>query len=339
MTNTPLYRVDHVLQQVCRILKISPDVVLRRASLPGAVLGRRHRGISARQYFNLWDATEDIYPGDDMAMRAGRAVAHGGFTPEFFSFTCSPNIETGLKRLAHFKPLVGPLVTETSIEGDRFTLTVRPVRDDLQIPLTMATCEMVLFLELFRTQTATHIEPLDLALPLPGSEDQTFFGRAARAATWPSLTITLDEARLPLVCENADMWAFFEPQLRRELAEVAARATVRDRVRNELFEAIPAGQATVEHLAARLHMSKRTLQRHLQEEKTSFQSILDVTRGDLAQYYLRETSISLGEIAYLLGYENTASFSRAFKGWFNIPPSEFHRGWLPNEDRSPTDEG
>ena len=165
-----------------------------------------------------------------------------------------------------------------------------------------------------------------MILPSTGIEDVSFFGMPVRLGTYPSLTLSREDAALPLVSENEEMWSVFEPQLRRQLAERVANATVRERLRNELFEAIPAGETTTDQLASRLHMSKRSLQRHLREEDTSFQVILDKTRSELAQYYLTETSIPLGETSFLLGYENTASFSRAFKNWFGRSPSEFKNG-------------
>ena len=61
MTNAPLYKVDNLLRQICRILKISPDLVLRRAKLPAACLSPHGKGVSADGYMGVWSAIEQTY--------------------------------------------------------------------------------------------------------------------------------------------------------------------------------------------------------------------------------------------------------------------------------------
>ena len=69
-----------------------------------------------------------------------------------------------------------------------------------------------------------------------------------------------------------------------------------------------------------LATSPRTLQRQLQLEGTSFQSVLADTREDLARHYLAHSAMTTAEIAYLLAYEDTNSFYRAFRTWTGSTP-------------------
>lgn len=325
MTDTNRYRVDQLLRMSCGILQISTDAVLRRARLPASCLSAESKGVSAEDYMALWRAMEATYGKPDMAERLGIAAARGPFVPSFFAFSCSSDIRTGLQRLALFKPLVGPLQVLTEETADHFTLHLRPVRRDLAMPASMAHSEMVMFLELFRIQIADHIVPRAVTLPTPGETGAAFFGVEPRNAPYPSLTISASDARRPFVGENPEMWAMFEPQLQKQLAERIASASIRDRLRNALLEAIPAGEVTSDQLAARLGLSKRSLQRYLQEDGTSFQDMLDQTRADLAQHYLSHAGTSLDEIAYLLGYNTPASFFRAFQKWFGMTPTQFKK--------------
>ena len=323
MAEIQRYRVDQLLRLACGILKVSPDAVLRRARLPARYLSAEDKGATAEEYFALWSAMDACYGKDDLAKKLGITVAHGPFLPAFFAFSCSPDIRTGVERLALFKPLVGPLKLVTEMTDDRFTLQIRPTRSNLQLPVSQAHSEMVLFLELCRTHSATQIMPLELALPDPAAADEAFFGCKPKRQPFPSMTLSADDAMLPLVSENAEMWSVFEPDLRRQLAEKLAISGVRDRLRNALLEAIPSGVTNSDRLATMLHMSKRSLQRHLRDEGTNFQQVLDETRADLAQHYLGQTTTSLNEVSYLLGYSNPASFFRAFQTWFGTTPSSF----------------
>ncbi len=70
-------------------------------------------------------------------------------------------------------------------------------------------------------------------------------------------------------------------------------------------------------------MSPRTLQRRLGEANTSYQQLLDQVRHDRARRLLRSTPLEMGEIAFLLGYEELNSFYRAFHNWEGVTPTRW----------------
>ena len=67
-------------------------------------------------------------------------------------------------------------------------------------------------------------------------------------------------------------------------------------------------------------MSKRTLQRRLEDEGENFRALVNSTRENLARHYLGNTTMSSGEIAFLLGFEDPNSFYRAFQDWTGQTP-------------------
>lgn len=100
-------------------------------------------------------------------------------------------------------------------------------------------------------------------------------------------------------------------QLRRRLADLMAR-----------------GEANADAACQALKLSRRTLQRRLKAEKTSFQKILNEVRAELAINYLRDARLKSLEIAMLLGYSNISSFTTAFKSWYDLPPAEYRQKFL-----------
>jgi AraC-like DNA-binding protein len=82
---------------------------------------------------------------------------------------------------------------------------------------------------------------------------------------------------------------------------------------------------TLEKTANRLHMSPRTLHRHLTSEGTSYREILENVTQTVAAQYLTQTQMTVEEISLLLGYVDVANFRRAFKRWTKMPPSEYRR--------------
>jgi AraC-like DNA-binding protein len=81
---------------------------------------------------------------------------------------------------------------------------------------------------------------------------------------------------------------------------------------------------TVNDCADLVGMSHRTLQRRLAENDTTFNKLLDQTRFDLAKNLLQDTSVSVTDICYELGYTNPANFTRAFRRWAGVSPRQ-HR--------------
>lgn len=82
---------------------------------------------------------------------------------------------------------------------------------------------------------------------------------------------------------------------------------------------------TAQALAARLHMSPRTLHRQLQAEGLTLQALKDETRRGLAEDLLRRTPRAIKQVALATGFRNEKSFARAFRAWTGLSPSEFRR--------------
>ena len=99
-----------------------------------------------------------------------------------------------------------------------------------------------------------------------------------------------------------------------------SRGSVRTRVENEIAALLPHGKARAASIATRLGMSQRTLARHLAEEGTSFSGMLTEIRRDLADRYLKDESLSISQIAWLLGFQDLGAFSHAFKRWNGTAP-------------------
>jgi AraC-like DNA-binding protein len=78
-----------------------------------------------------------------------------------------------------------------------------------------------------------------------------------------------------------------------------------------------------EDVAQDLNMSARTLRRKLGEENSSFRQVLDELRRDIAIRYLRETDLTVEDIAESLGFSDAANFRQAFRRWTQAAPYEF----------------
>ena len=99
------------------------------------------------------------------------------------------------------------------------------------------------------------------------------------------------------------------------LAETPATATFRERVRRAVVERLREGEPSIAGVAQALATSERSLQRKLQAEGVSFRDVVDEARHKLAVVYLGDRTLSLTDVACLLGYSEAAAFTRAYKRW------------------------
>lgn len=99
-------------------------------------------------------------------------------------------------------------------------------------------------------------------------------------------------------------------------------------MRGAIQQKLTGHRPTIENVARDLHMSSRTLQRRLQQSGSGFQKMLEEARHEMARYYLKNSKLELAEAAYLLGYEDANSFSRAFRGWEGVPPKHWREANL-----------
>ncbi|GGB48617.1 hypothetical protein GCM10011316_20900 [Roseibium aquae] len=112
------------------------------------------------------------------------------------------------------------------------------------------------------------------------------------------------------------------------LAEIDEANALNDpliKVKTVIGEQMKSGTCTLETVAAQIGKSQRSLQRLLEENGTSFRGLTDDIRRTMASRYLKETDLGLKEIAFLLGFSNLSSLSRAVRGWFDMTPSEVRR--------------
>ncbi len=100
-----------------------------------------------------------------------------------------------------------------------------------------------------------------------------------------------------------------------------AVGSLRSSVENELQKLLPHGKANRQTVARALGMSERTLSRKLADEGTTYEELVDQLRRSLAFQYIKARSISFSQIAWLLGYEGSTSFSHAFVRWTGRSPS------------------
>lgn len=117
-------------------------------------------------------------------------------------------------------------------------------------------------------------------------------------------------------------------QAEKYLRSLYEQDAIAEQLMRKLAELLAAGEANADSACRALRLSRRTLQRRLRAEKTSFQKVLNEARAVLAVNYLSDKRLKSFDVAMLLGYSNISSFTTAFKSWYDMPPAEYRQKFL-----------
>ena len=305
---------------------ISPADALKLAGLPADIFNRDEASLSTAEYYNLWLALEQLAGEEQLPLMVGSAISAEVFDPPIFASLCSPNLNVALQRLQRFKRLIGPMKLNLQIDDQATAVSIECYDKSQEMPISLGTMEMVFFAQLSRMATRAQIVPKQVSLiqlPKDVTPYNDYFGISVIQGEINEIIFTPEDAKRPFLTDNAGMWSFFEPGLQQKLSELDSSASMSERIKNLLLEMLPSGQSSMEETASRLAVSKRTLQRRLNEEGESFQSILQQTREQLAKHYLTHSEMSQGEISFLLGFNDTNSFIRAYSSWTGQSPGQY----------------
>ena len=83
--------------------------------------------------------------------------------------------------------------------------------------------------------------------------------------------------------------------------------------------------SSIHTLAAELGISSQTLHRRLKESATSYQQIKDNLRRRMAVQKLINERLSVEQVAELVGFSESRSFTRAFKQWTGLTPRQYSK--------------
>ena len=244
------------------------------------------------------------------------------------AWLASDTVLDGLRRLTRFGQVISTGANPALVEeGDRVHVVladapgadeVVPAAIDYSVGMISRMCNLTL---------GEFIAPLsiDMRRPAPGEPQRWEYELSCRVNFEAEVTrITWASADIqdPLVTGDSELARVNDEQSQAYLDSFLTHSTTR-KVVNEIVNRLPDGPPSQEQIASDLSLSNRTLQRKLKEEGTSFMDLLQDTRLQLAQKYLKQPTRSVLDVAYMLGFSEPSTFSRAFKRWTGKAPVEY----------------
>ena len=245
-----------------------------------------------------------------------------------YAMMSSPDLLAGLRRLIRYICLVSDAVTITLEPGagGRW-MRLELYGGECPIPRQRYDYAILTLLTLCRWMLGRPLSPLAAcfvhSIPMSIAAYNEAFGSPLQFDAKFSGFLISDQdlaSKLPTgIPELAELHERLAGQALRKLALADTTHRAREAVARLLQDGSPLRSA----IALELNMSDHTFQRRLAAEGTSFTDLVEDMRRELAQHHLADSSVTLAEIAYLLGYADQSTFFRASHRWFGESPGEY----------------
>jgi AraC-like DNA-binding protein len=303
------------------------DAVLRRARLPRSRFRVAKPQGTTAEFFALWRAVEQTAADADLGLRLGVETLSDYEDVAMLAALHSATLGEGLQKLARYKRLVCPEKVWIDVEEHEARLRFEWLFAEDDPPTLVTDLLFAFVLRLAQRGTTKPIRPRRVELTRRRANEamlRRHFGCELRFDA-PHDVMVFDEAALalPMVNRNPQLLSVLLPGLELAVAQDDHGQTLVDDVRVALGEVMCGARPAIARVAKSLGMSARTMQRRLGELGTTYQDVLDDVRRRSARRLLASTDLEMGEIAFLLGFEEVNSFMRAFHGWEGTTPAKW----------------
>jgi AraC-like DNA-binding protein len=276
----------------------------------------------------LWRRAVEVTGDPCFGLQVPRHVTVSTFGALAYALFASRDLRSAFDRLVRYQRLISDAVdVRVDADDERYAIVVDVV-SPAGPPFEAIDAFFAVGVRMARgLMGGRHrVDPQRVQLRRPTPPDPEAFHRVFRApidfaAPRDVVEWARRDVELPLPDANLELAHQNDQVIARQMASLD-RSTVAQRVHAALLDTMPDGPSE-DGVARRLGMSTSTLQAALAREGTTYKAVLNTVREDLARRHLADRRYSVKEVAFLLGFADAATFSRAFKRWTGTSPKQY----------------
>ena len=285
---------------------------------------------------DFFDLLEQLTEASDLArsvpIHMGASMRCDDYGAFGLAFKSAPDLLGSYARVERFGKVVTSIANfRVEQLGNSIFMAVVPGRErraGLNMTNELAVAAAV---ALSREVSKEHFAPVAIHLTSRKPADDHTFDEHFRCPIYyeadrDALEVDIETASRPNRLSDDGMSKFFEAHLDNELGQIDDNAMLERRILDYIGDTLSEGVPTLADVASQLGMSTRTLQRRLSEAGLAYQDLIADARKSLTAQLLKRTDYALAEIAFLTGFSDQSTFTRAFKRWHGQTPASFRRG-------------
>ncbi len=308
--------------------------ILIEAGIDPQAMLKPNAYLHLNQVERLVDAALAHTQRSDISFELGKALKLTSHSIVGFAILSSPTIGYALRLVTRYFRLIMPaFAVRYHYDNERLELTFQPV-------LSMSPSCLVFHLETIAVAVHLEVRELlqqrmpnyDLYLSIPKPSHVALYSQLHEAQChfmWeskPSLRMSfpIEIASRTLALADPAALHLAESRCRELVQGVMHDGKVSDWVRMMVREASD-GAPTLAELAHMLNLSTRTLDRYLMKEGKGYRDLSGEIQHEKALALLAARSLTIAQIAYELGYTDSANFTRAFRRKAGMSPTQYQQ--------------
>lgn len=321
------FRVPSWLPKKLEELGVPPVAVLRQAALPIGLFQQEKMFVDTEEFFALWQSISEVSGDPLIGLKLGSEKRIERYDPISIAVLHSRSLRDAVERMARYKQLTCPEKIQIREQRQECVVQFKWVLAKESEPSVLIDLCFALVVAMGRHGTGVELTPIRIEFERSAAhraQYEAHFGCPVKFKAKQNLLVfRRHDIDRPFVTHNPELLGMLVPHLEEELRYQKTQQTICEQVKGMLMRLVAGQRPAIEDLARELNMSARTLQRRLAEDGVSFQQLLEEARRELAHHYLLHSSLELTEAAYLLGFENSNSFFRAFHNWEGVSPAKW----------------
>jgi len=331
-TGTVLARVVASILSGAAHAGLRRDELLEAAGLGAVDFSNPDARVPAWAEVALWQlvALREPDPGVGIRMATGLPARQWGLLGYAISY--SANLGAALRRLARYGRILNEAVQFRLEETTQYHVAVAQCTSAVGMALPHAVSyRFAAVVGACRGITRAELVPSEIAFtfrqPNATLEYQRFFRCRLRFSQPESQVVFVTrDLDLPVPGGDETLAGYLSESAERALRKLCAGTSIKERVRSAIWAELSEGPPTLRRTASVLHLPPRTLQRHLAAEGTTLRREIEHIREHMAIATLRDRTVPIEEVAFLLGYTEASTFYRSFRRWTGQTPRQYRGG-------------
>ncbi len=309
------------------------DAFYRATDLTAEMIADPESRVSPAQFCVAWAEATRLSGDSTLALTIAETIPQGAFGIVEYVCRSAPTLREALAQWVRYLGILDDAVEVALVDVPEGVALRVVVESEAPAPASHELCFALVLLNARRMTTNT-LQPARVRFTHAASRadvarHRAFFGgTVAFGAERTELVFSKVDAHAALTTADPNLLAILVPAAEERRGRATVDPPLVDQVRRALATALRDDDAQLSGVAKRLGLTARSLQRRLQDEGASFQTLRDETRRALADRYLGE-GLSLAEISFLLGFSEPSAFFRAFKRWTGLTPIERRVSLVP----------
>ncbi|QSQ19934.1 AraC family transcriptional regulator [Pyxidicoccus parkwayensis] len=274
----------------------------------------------------IWRAAAEAVEDPLVGIRVARELVPGDYGALEYAVRSSPTLRAAFERVSRFHALLNDR-TGVALDEHPGEVRIRYLRPGIEARMPPPYVEFVLgsWVNMGRQLADAPVLPSRVLLPHPAPPDMSlhreFFGEGVTfGSEGAELHFKAGVLDAPLPRGDASLASVLDRHMEQLLVQARAARPWSAKVSEDVARQLADGTPRLEQVAERLTVSPRALRRRLEEEGTTFARVVDDLRRGLALELTRNPEVSLGEVAFLLGFSEPSAFHRAFRRWTGRTP-------------------